>query len=128
MSARTSNVKGIDRMAPSGPMMNVQKMTEKKLNVRVRSTASLTNLGWTKTCSVTFTTQYTATTASASGQPPTTSASSAGGMSPITKPMLGMKLVTKARIAQTAGAGMPSHQSASPSMIATTAPKLALTM
>ena len=40
-----------------------------------------------------------------SGQPPTTSARSAGGMSPITKPMFGMKFVTNARIAQTAGAG-----------------------
>ena len=62
-----------------------------------------------------------------SGTPPTTSASSAGGIRPITKPMFGMKFVTNARIAQTAGAGTPSAHSASPSMIATTAPKLALT-
>ena len=56
-SARTSSVSGIDRIAPSGPMMNVQKMTEKKLSVRLRLTASLTNFGCTSTCSVTLTTQ-----------------------------------------------------------------------
>ena len=48
---------GIDRIAPSGPMMKVQKMTEKKLSVRLRFTASLTNFGWMSTCSVTLTTQ-----------------------------------------------------------------------
>ena len=57
MSARTSSVSGIDRIAPTGPMMNVQKMTAKKLSVRLRFTASLTNFGCTSTCSVTLTTQ-----------------------------------------------------------------------
>ncbi len=38
-------------------MTNVQKMTEKKLSVRLRSTASLTNFGCTSTCSTTLTTQ-----------------------------------------------------------------------
>ena len=38
-------------------MMNVQKITEKKLSVRLRFTASLTNFGWTSTCRVTLTTQ-----------------------------------------------------------------------
>ncbi len=42
--------------------------------------------------------------------------------------MFGMKFVTNARIAQTTGAGTPIHHSARPSMIATIAPKLALTM
>ena len=44
-------------------------------------------------------------TASMSGQPPTTSASTAGGISPSTNPMFGMKFVTNARIAHTTGAG-----------------------
>ena len=35
----------MERIAPSGPMMKVQKITEKKLRVRLRFTASLTNLG-----------------------------------------------------------------------------------
>ena len=50
-----------------------------------------------------------------------------GGTTPITNPMFGMKLVTNARIAHTAGAGTPSAQSAIPSMTATTAPNDALT-
>ena len=64
---------------------------------------------------------------SASGQPPMTSASTAGGMSPITKPMFGMKFVTNARIAQVIGTGMPSAHSSRPSSTATTAPNEALT-
>ncbi|WP_336664040.1 hypothetical protein [Leucobacter sp. MMO-40] len=56
-SARTSSVSGIERIAPSGPMTKVQNRTEKKLSVRLRLTASLTNFGWISTCSTTFATQ-----------------------------------------------------------------------
>ncbi len=38
-------------------MMKVQKITEKKLSVRLRSTASLTNFGWTSTWRTTLTMQ-----------------------------------------------------------------------
>ena len=48
-------------------------------------------------------------------------------MSPSTNPMFGMKFVTNARIAHTAGAGTPSAHSARPSMIATIAPNEAFT-
>lgn len=37
-------------------MMNVQKITEKKLRVRLRLTASATNFGWMRTCKTTLAT------------------------------------------------------------------------
>ncbi len=52
---------------------------------------------------------------------------SAGGINPITKPMLGMKFVTKASTAHTKAPGIPIRYSATPSMTATIRPKPAET-
>ena len=51
----------------------------------------------------------------------------AGGITPITKPMLGMKLVTKASTAHTNAPGTPIINRATPSRIATTNPNPAAT-
>ena len=52
---------------------------------------------------------------------------SAGGITPMMKPMLGMKLVTKASTAHTNAPGTPMKYSARPSMTATISPKPAET-
>ena len=48
-------------------------------------------------------------------------------MTPMMKPMLGMKLVTNASTAHTKAPGTSSRYRATPSMTATTSPKLAET-
>ena len=52
----------------------------------------------------------------------------AGGMTPMTNPMLGMKFVTKARTPQTTAPGMPSSARTTVSMAATMRPKIAETV
>jgi len=51
----------------------------------------------------------------------------AGGITPMTKPMFGMKFVTKASTAQMKAPGTPMTYSAMPSMTATMKPKPAAT-
>ena len=51
----------------------------------------------------------------------------AGGMTPMTKPMFGMKFVTNASTAQMKAPGTPMTYSATPSMTATMKPKPAAT-
>ena len=51
----------------------------------------------------------------------------AGGMMPMTKPMLGMKLVTNASTPQTNAPGTPSQYSSAVSITATISPKTAET-
>ena len=51
----------------------------------------------------------------------------AGGMTPMTKPMFGMKFVTNASTAQMNAPGTPMRYSARPSMTATMKPNPAAT-
>ena len=57
----------------------------------------------------------------------TSQATRAGGIRPRTKPMLGMKLVTKASSAHSHAYGTPSTASRIQSRMATMAPKVAAT-
>ena len=52
----------------------------------------------------------------------------AGGMTPMTKPMLGMKFVTNASTPHTNAPGMPSRARTTVSMAATMRPKIAETV
>ena len=54
-------------------------------------------------------------------------AMNAGGITPMMKPMLGMKFVTKASTAQTKAPGMSMRYRTTPSMTATIRPKPAET-
>ena len=75
----------------------------------------------------TLITEYTTMTPIISAGPPSSSPMIAGGMTPMTNPMLGMKLVTKASTAQMKAAGTPMRYSATPSITATMKPKPAAT-
>ena len=66
-------------------------------------------------------------TATISPGPLSSRAIRAGGMTPMMKPMLGMKLVTNASTAHTNAPGTPMSCRASPSITATMKPKLAET-
>jgi hypothetical protein len=70
-------------------------------------TALPTYRGWMIDWITRLTTQYMTMTASIRPGPPSSRATTAGGIRPITKPMLGMKFVTKASTPQTKAPGTP---------------------
>ena len=104
-SALRSRVSGRARIAPSGPSTQAQNTRARKVRVVVRPSASAWNLGWMIDWMTKLMTEYRTMTASMRLGPPSSRPMIAGGMTPMTKPMLGMKFVTKASTPQTNGTG-----------------------
>ena len=98
---------GTARSAPSGPSTQAQNTSETNVRVVDRPTACPTTRGWITDWMIRFTTEYMTMTAIIRLGPPSSSAINAGGTRPMTKPMLGMKLVTNASTPQTKAAGTP---------------------
>jgi hypothetical protein len=89
-SPLASRLNGIASSAPSGPSTHAQNISETNDTVTDRPTASPTIFGWMIDWITKLTRQYRTMTSSIRSGPPSSSPSSAGGISPMTNPTLGM--------------------------------------
>ena len=89
-TALKNRVSGTARIAPSGPMTADQNIRDRNVTVVFSPTASPVIFGWITAWATKLITENQTMTHSAVAGPPSSRPSSAGGITPMTKPMLGM--------------------------------------